>query len=82
MLQKPTTFTSKRCAKEVSVEAVRPPFGQNAFIKSENSDMNTSIRNREEHRNFQTSSGTFYKHALKGDTLGQKAMNDIRLRNH
>lgn len=44
--------------------------------------MQVSQRNLEDQHNNLRSSNTFYKQALRGDRLGQKAMNEIRLKNY
>ena len=82
MLKLPTELESYKIIKEPSAEGRKLPFYErNSSNSSEEIQMDISKRNQEQHNKFFKSSNTFYKRALRGDALGQKAMNDIKLRN-
>jgi hypothetical protein len=78
MLKLPTEFESYKIIKEPSADGRRLPFYERSKSNSsEEIQMDISTRNQKQYNKFFKSSNSFYKRALKGDSLGQRAMNDI-----
>ena len=74
-------FASKRNFKLNSVDSTEcPHYQEPTYKKVENVKCNPTQRSKEsETRNYQ-SNQDFFRKALKGDRLGQKAMNELRLK--